>query len=143
MEILPIKVDDEVREHLERLQDALYTGMGGGGLVKVTMSHTFEVVNVTVAPELLADVELLEDLIGNAFNDALANIKAAHNEILQRIHQKNPANRGDMLSNMSATFMESFKENSCDCTVCDKRECCPLRPIKESLLSMADALEAE
>jgi len=134
MEILPLKIDDDVQDFTKRLETTKFTGIGGGGLVKVTMSFMFEVENVTVAPELLADVELLEDLIRNAFNDAVANIKTAHVEAVQRIHQS---------SSINNVLPSKGDNDACDCTVCEERESCHIRPIKESLRSMVEALVAD
>jgi hypothetical protein len=59
---------------LQRIQDELeglkVDGSAGGGVVKVTMSGKQVVESVTIDPEALEDVELLQDLVVAAVNDA-------------------------------------------------------------------------
>jgi hypothetical protein len=59
---------------IQRIQDELeelkVEGSAGGGVVKVTMSGKQVVESVTIDPEALEDVELLQDLVAAAVNDA-------------------------------------------------------------------------
>ena len=59
---------------LQKLQEELETlmveGSAGGGVVKVTMSGKQNVESVTIDPEAMEDVELLQDLVAAAVNDA-------------------------------------------------------------------------
>jgi DNA-binding YbaB/EbfC family protein len=50
-------------------------GQAGGGLVKVTIKATGEVVSLTIDPKVVDpdDVEGLQDLVIGAVNDAMAN----------------------------------------------------------------------
>jgi hypothetical protein len=61
---------------IQRIQDELegltVEGSAGGGVVKVTMSGKQVVESVTIDPEALEDVDLLQDLIAAAVNDAFA-----------------------------------------------------------------------
>jgi DNA-binding YbaB/EbfC family protein len=54
------------------------TGQSGGGLVKVTMSGKLEMKALKIDPSLFSedDVEVLEDLILAAHNDAKAKVEA-------------------------------------------------------------------
>ncbi len=52
-------------------------GQAGAGLVAVTANAAGEVVRVRIAPEALADPELLEDLVAAAANDALRRAREA------------------------------------------------------------------
>ena len=61
---------------LQKVQEELETlsveGSAGGGVVKITMSGKQVVDSVTIEPEAAEDVELLQDLVIVAINDAFA-----------------------------------------------------------------------
>jgi DNA-binding YbaB/EbfC family protein len=61
---------------LQKIQEELETltveGSAGGGVIKVTMSGKQVIDSVTIDPEAVEDVELLQDLVAAAVNDALA-----------------------------------------------------------------------
>jgi hypothetical protein len=63
---------------LERAQAELAAleveGRAGGGAVVVRMTGKHELRAVSIAPEALADRELLEDLVLSAANDALRQV---------------------------------------------------------------------
>jgi DNA-binding YbaB/EbfC family protein len=58
------------------------TGQAGGGMVKVTMSGKFEMKKLDIDPSLFKedDVEILEDLIMAAHNDAKVKVETAMQE---------------------------------------------------------------
>ena len=60
---------------LQKVQDELETltveGTAGGGAVKVIVTGKQTVQSVEIAPEAAEDVDLLQDLIAAAVNDAL------------------------------------------------------------------------
>ncbi len=55
----------------EELESMTIEGSAGGGVVKVIMSGKQVVESVEIAPEAAEDVELLQDLVVAAVNDAL------------------------------------------------------------------------
>ncbi len=61
---------------LQKIQDELETltvvGSAGGGVVKVSMSGKQVVDSVTIEPEAAEDIDLLQDLVAAAINDAFA-----------------------------------------------------------------------
>jgi DNA-binding YbaB/EbfC family protein len=61
---------------IQRIQDELegltVEGSAGGGVVKVTMSGKQVVESVSITPDALEDVDLLQDLVAAAVNDAFA-----------------------------------------------------------------------
>ena len=65
-------------EMQERMDNAEVTGVSGGGMVEVTLSGKGEMRKVKVDPSLLNadEVEVLEDLIMAAHNDAKARVEA-------------------------------------------------------------------
>jgi DNA-binding YbaB/EbfC family protein len=69
-----------MQENLKRAQDELaqieVTGSAGGGMVSVTITGKMETRRVRIDPSVLADGEMLEDLIAAAFNDAVNKANA-------------------------------------------------------------------
>lgn len=63
-------------QKIQALQDELETmtaeGTAGGGVVKVVMTGKQTIESVEIDPEALEDVELLQDLVAAAFNDAIS-----------------------------------------------------------------------
>lgn len=71
---------EKVKEMRESLAAAEATGSAGGDLVQVEVSGLGEVKRLRIAPELMEknDVELLEELIPAALNEALAKVRQMH-----------------------------------------------------------------
>ena len=59
---------------LQKIQDELETlqveGTAGGGAVKIVMTGKQTVESVTIEPEAAEDIELLQDMVAAAINDA-------------------------------------------------------------------------
>jgi DNA-binding YbaB/EbfC family protein len=59
---------------LQKIQDELETllveGSAGGGAVKIVMTGKQMVESVTIEPEAAEDIDLLQDLVAAAVNDA-------------------------------------------------------------------------
>lgn len=68
------KMQQELAEAQEALKEMEVTGTSGGGLVEVTMTCEKQVSSLSIKPEAVDpdDIEMLEDLIVAAFNDASA-----------------------------------------------------------------------
>ena len=49
-------------------------GEAGGGMVAVTITGRYEVLEVKIDQSAMSDVKLLEDLVRAAFNQAIANL---------------------------------------------------------------------
>lgn len=62
----------------ERLNQVEMTGVSGGGMVKVTVNGKNDMKALSIDPTLVdpKEVEVLEDLIIAAFNDAKAKVEA-------------------------------------------------------------------
>lgn len=62
-------------------------GSAGGGAVRVLMNGAFEFSRVTLRPDVVdsSDIEMLEDLIVAALNDAAAKVRARQAEIQQQM----------------------------------------------------------
>ena len=63
-----------LQAQLQKIQEELETltveGSAGGGVVKVVMTGKQTVESVTIEPEAAEDIELLQDLVAAAVNDA-------------------------------------------------------------------------
>lgn len=76
----------EMQAKLQAMQDEIAgleaVGQAGGGLVKVTLSGKFEMRKLDIDASLFKedDVEILEDLILAAHNDAKAKVEQAMQE---------------------------------------------------------------
>ena len=66
------KMQKQMEEAQAELEAAEYTATAGGGAVEVTISGTKEITKVKLDPD---DVEMLEDLIMAATNEAIRKIE--------------------------------------------------------------------
>lgn len=68
----------KMQEDLARVQEDLakleVTGNAGGGMVSVTLTGRMECRKVRIDPSVVGDVEMAEDLIAAAFNDAVNKV---------------------------------------------------------------------
>jgi len=85
-----LKQAQKMQKEMERVQANLVNikvqGTAGGGMVNVTANAAQQVLEVKIAPEVVdpADVEMLEDLVLAAVNQALINAKTtAEKELAQ------------------------------------------------------------
>lgn len=71
------KLQSEALKAQEELENSEVEGVASNGLVKVTMNGKHEVLEVKINPEIVdpEDVEMLEDLIVVALNDANEQIE--------------------------------------------------------------------
>lgn len=67
------KMQDDIRAKQEELEAKEYTGTASGEMVTVTMNGKHEITAVKIKPEAVDpdDIEMLEDLIAAAVNDAV------------------------------------------------------------------------
>lgn len=71
------RMQRQMEEKTKELEEKEYTATVGGGVVTVTVSGKKEVVSVKIAPEAVDpdDVEMLEDLIVAATNEAFRQME--------------------------------------------------------------------
>lgn len=71
----------QLQANMQKAQEELalleVTGESGGGMVKVTMNGRHEVSRVRIEPTAAGDVEMLEDLVAAACNDAVRKASEA------------------------------------------------------------------
>jgi nucleoid-associated protein EbfC len=72
------KMQSQVMKAQEDLQKLEVEGTAGGGMVKVTLTGSNELVSIKINPEVVdpKEVEMLEDLIVAAHANALEKIKS-------------------------------------------------------------------
>lgn len=86
-----VKQAQQISGRLEGLNNELRgrraTGAAGGGLVEVEVNGLNEVLGCRIDPALLAqnDRELLEDLVREAVNQALAKARQLHAEAMKSL----------------------------------------------------------
>ena len=86
-----MKQAQQMQARMAELQDNLgkieIDGQAAGGLVTVTLNGKAEMRRIKIDPSLAQpdDVEVLEDLVIAAFNDAKAKVEARVNEEMAKI----------------------------------------------------------
>jgi len=85
-----MKKAQEMQENMQKAQAELakkeVIGEAGGGMVSVVMRGTHEVNRVTIDPSLAdEDVEMLEDLIAAAVNDAVHKVDKSNQDAMQEM----------------------------------------------------------
>jgi len=80
------KMQQRMQEAQEQLTKLTVLGQSGGGLVKVEMNGRHEVLKTTITPSLQEeDIEMLEDLVSAAVNDAARKIEVASREKISQL----------------------------------------------------------
>ena len=64
------KLQDDMQKVQEELELLTVEGSAGGGVVKIVMSGKQTVESVTIEPEAAEELDMLQDLIAAAVNDA-------------------------------------------------------------------------
>jgi nucleoid-associated protein EbfC len=78
------KMQKKMQEAQEELNEKKIDGSAGGGMVTVTVTGSKEVVEVKINPEAVDpdDVEMLQDLVLAATNDALKKVEELTNNTM-------------------------------------------------------------
>ena len=83
-----MKQAQEMQKQMERLKtelaETLVEASSGGGMVSVEMSGAYELLNLRIKPEAVDpdDIEMTEDLVIAAINEALAQVTKLREETL-------------------------------------------------------------
>ncbi len=85
-----IKQAQQMQEKMAKAQEELaelkVEGQAGGGMVTVVANGQKDIISVKIEPEVMAeDVEMVEDLVLAAVNQALQNAAAASEEKMSSI----------------------------------------------------------
>ncbi len=81
------KMQQDLMKMQEELEQRSYEAAAGGGVVTATVSGKRELTSLTIDPEAVdpEDVEMLQDLIIAAVNEAMRKAEAAANENMSRL----------------------------------------------------------
>ncbi len=81
------KMQEQLQEAQEKLDEAEYEASSGGGMVSVKISGKRELTNLTIDPQVVDpdDIEMLQDLIMAAVNEALRKGEEAREAAMSRM----------------------------------------------------------
>ena len=81
------KMQRQMEENKKALQEKEFTASAGGGAVEVTISGKKEVTKVKLAEEVVdpEDIEMLEDLIMAATNEALRKVEEESAAVMSKL----------------------------------------------------------
>jgi DNA-binding YbaB/EbfC family protein len=74
------KMQKEMMEAQKRIEETVFTGTAGGGMVSVSMTGAHAVTEVKIDPEAFEskdDVDMINDALKAAFNDCIKQIEKA------------------------------------------------------------------
>lgn len=76
----PLQQTQKLLAKMNEMQEALekneVIGESGAGMIKITMNCKNNIKSIKIDPSLASDIEILEDLIVAAFNDAQKKVEA-------------------------------------------------------------------
>ena len=81
------KMQRQAEENQKALEEKEFTAKAGGGAVEVTISGKKEVTKVKIDPEVVDpdDIEMLEDLIVAATNEALRKVEEESTAVMSKL----------------------------------------------------------
>jgi len=81
------KMQKQMEETTKKLEDEEFAAVAGGGAVEVTVSGKKEVTKIKLSEEVVdpEDIEMLEDLIMAATNEALRKMEDASQSQMSKI----------------------------------------------------------
>lgn len=84
------KAQQEIEKASTQLESKEYVASSGGDAVKVVVTGKLEIKEVNIKPEVVdpQDVEILQDMIMTAVNDALKQASNEKDEVMNSISSK-------------------------------------------------------
>lgn len=81
------RMQRQMEESQKEMETKEFTAAAGGGAVEVTVSGKKEIVKVTLSEEVVDpdDIEMLQDLIVAATNEALRKVDEANTEVMNKM----------------------------------------------------------
>ncbi|MBA2653365.1 MAG: YbaB/EbfC family nucleoid-associated protein [Tatlockia sp.] len=80
------KMQQRMQEAQEQLSKLIVEGESGGGMVKIKMNGRHDVTQVKIAASLMEeDVEMMEDLVAAAVNDAVRKVEKVSKEKISQL----------------------------------------------------------
>ena len=77
-------MQEQMARDKQELEESVFTTTSGGGMVEVEMNGKHELMALKIKPEAVdaSDVEMLEDLIVAAYNEAYADADELEKELM-------------------------------------------------------------
>ena len=93
-------IRDRMQDVQKQLEKIVAFGESGGGMVKVSVSGKQKLLSLTIDPDIMDDLEMLQDLVLAAANNALDESARLAQEEISKVTggMINPA---DMLKNLN------------------------------------------
>lgn len=84
------EMQDKMAEKTEELENTEYKVTAGGGMIELTMKGNYNVSAVKIKPEAVDpdDVELLEDMLGAAVNEAVRVVKESADKEMEQLSEQ-------------------------------------------------------
>lgn len=81
------KMQEEIQRVQSELEEKTFTASVGGGAVEIEILGNKTVQSLKIKPEVVdpEDVEMLEDLIMSAFNEAINNVEKESEEEMSKV----------------------------------------------------------
>jgi len=81
------KVQENMAEKQQELNEREFKATVGGGMVEVTMTGAREMKHILLKPEVVdpEDIDMLQDLVVAAVNEVLGNIEETTNKEMEKI----------------------------------------------------------
>ena len=81
------RMQRQMEESQKALEESEYTATAGGGAVEVTVTGKREITKVKLAEEVVDpdDIEMLEDLVMAAVNEALRKVEEAYSNSMSKM----------------------------------------------------------
>lgn len=81
------KMQDDMKIKQDELAELEYKTTAGGGMVEVTISGTKQLKSIALKPEVVdpADIDMLQDLIVAAVNEAIRTVEDTTNAEMEKI----------------------------------------------------------
>ena len=79
------KMQADLQKAKEEIESSEVIGSSGGGAVKVTMTGDHTVKDVLIDPSAKDDIEVLQDMLTAAFNDASSKVKSALKDRMSKV----------------------------------------------------------
>ena len=81
------KMQENILKAQQEIEEASYDITAGGGAVSLTINGANQITKISINPDVVDpdDVEMLEDLIMSAFNEAVKKVEKEKTEKLGRL----------------------------------------------------------
>ena len=81
------RMQRQMEESQKELETKEFTAKAGGGAVEITVNGSKEVLKVTISPDAVDpdDVEMLQDLVMVAVNDAMKQVDEANSALMGKM----------------------------------------------------------